>query len=811
MDTPRGSGGSGRTDGHRLRGHLAVGSTIEGCVTSVTVDPVLRAARHPLSPEAACEQARRGFGLVAKNAEDLGSERDQTFMLRDADDQPLAVLKVSNPAEDPATLDMEALAVLHVATVDPELPIPLPLQALATTVSSGIESRRVMATEAGTPQWIRAYDVLPGRGRTQASSLTDPALAAMGEATARVDRALRGFIHPRAIRALPWDVQHALACRSMLSAIPSRGARQAVSAVLDHFEQTVVPGWNALRAQVIHGDLTVDNVLMDHQGMITAVVDFGDMSHTALVADLACLLDSVSTDRAPDDLFRIARVVLDGYQQITPLEEEELRALPDLWAARAAVTIAIGSWRAQQGLEDPNFAQRYSDSAGVVIDHLLSTGWTRAAQQLGAKTATTATGPVRDLADRRDAAFGPALEPLSYDEPIEMAHAQGVWMTDTTGRRYLDMYNNVPCVGHSHPRVATVVARQWRRLNTNLRYLHPTAIELAERLLATCPSSLDTVLFVNSGSEANDLAWRLATHHTGHTGGLCTTHAYHGITSAIAPFSPETLPAGPNLTPVERWDPPDTYRDQHLDPTEFAAALDQLQQRGLGLAATLLDGVLQSDGVLDLDPAYVQELARMTRTAGGLWVADEVQGGHGRTGDAMWSFQRFGIEPDFITLGKAMGNGQPVGAVITRREIAESFNQDTVFFSTFAGNQVSAAAATAVLDVLEDEKVLPRVRATGALLRDRVRDVVADDDRVGDVRGIGLANGIEIVRDRGSKEPDTATAGRIKEGLRDRNVLVGTTGPQSNVIKVRPPLAFTRGDIPHFTDALRETLRSATR
>ena len=202
----------------------------------------------------------------------------------------------------------------------------------------------------------------------------------------------------------------------------------------------------------------------------------------------------------------------------------------------------------------------------------------------------------------------------------------------------------------------------------------------------------------------------------------------------------------------------------------------------------------------------MQALVAMTHAAGGLWIADEVQGGHGRTGDAMWSFQRFGIEPDFVTLGKPMGNGHPVAAVITRRELAEQFAEQTVFFSTFGGNQVSVAAAHAVLDVLRDERVLPRVQVAGEALRSAVREATADDDRVGDVRGMGLANAIEIVTDRASTTPDAAMAAAVKDGLRQRGVLVGTTGPHRNILKVRPPLAFTDREVPVFVDALSATL-----
>jgi len=767
------------------------------------MDAVLLAQPVRMSVTDACDVAGATYGVSAAQARDLGSERDQTFLLQDVAGAALAVMKVSNPAEDPVTLDMEALGARHAAQADRTLRIALPRRAQGSDPDAGPAAYRAATRRDGVTQWVRMYDVEPGQGRTDAASLSDHALVSFGETTARLGRALRGFIHPRAIRTLPWDVQHAAACRPMLPTITDPHARAAVTTVLDRFDSVVAPRFSSLRAQVIHGDITVDNVLMDDAGLVTAIIDFGDMMHSALLTDLAVLLDSLGTGRDPSDLFRVARLLLDGYQRITPLETDELALLAELWATRSAVTVAIGAWRAAQGLEDPAFAERYSATSLVMIDHIVGTGWDRAAELLGAPRDPRRAASARSgLVGRRDAAFGPAIEALSYTEPIEMQSAEGVWMVDADGRRYLDMYNNVPSIGHSHPRVTTAVTRQWRTLNTNLRYLHHSAVELAERLLAHCPPSLDTVLFVNSGSEANDLAWRLATWHTGNAGGLCTEFAYHGITAAMAPFSPETLPDGPNLSPVERWAPTDTYRGLHTDSEEFQAAVERLARRRLAPALTIMDGVLQSDGVHDLAPEYVQELLRLTHEAGGLWVADEVQGGHGRTGDAMWSFERFGIEPDMVTLGKAMGDGQPVGALITRRDIAESFSRDTVFFSTFAGNQVSMAAATAVLDVLDDERVLPRVRAAGEALRSAVRAATADDDRVGDVRGMGLANGIEIVKDRTSAVPDAVTAGRIKDGLRARGVLVGTTGRELNVLKVRPPLAFTEDLVPLFTDAL---------
>jgi 4-aminobutyrate aminotransferase-like enzyme/Ser/Thr protein kinase RdoA (MazF antagonist) len=761
------------------------------------IDAVLSGPPPPVDAATATAVAATTFGVHADSAVDLGSERDRAFLLQSGG-RPVAVMKVSNVAERTDVLDMESAAALHVVGVDPALPIALP-----HATADGAR-RAAWASEQGT-HWVRMYDVLAGTRRADATLLHDAAITAWGTTTARLGRALRGFIHPRAIRTLPWDVQHALQVRPMLSAIADATTREMVTRTLARFAEVISPRWPALRAQVVHGDLTTDNVVLDPNGSINGIIDFGDMSHTALLVDVVSVLDSLAAGRQGDEMLRLARLVLDGYQRVTPLEPDELTLLGELWAARTAVGLAIGSWRAAEGLEDAAFAQRYHQQAVPMLDHLLTVGWDGLAVALGGMHEGGSGSDSNVLASRRQV-FGPATEALSYDEPIHMASAHGTWMLDVHGRRYLDMYNNVPCVGHSHPRVTEAIARQSRTLNTNMRYLHSSAIELAERLVDTCPRSLDTVFFVNSGSEANDLAWRLATTFTGNAGGLCTSRAYHGITAAIAPLSPETVPAGAAPPTIDTWTPPDTYRNTHSGTGEFATALGRLAGRGVAPAMAILDGVLQSDGVHELCPDDVQALVRLVHDAGGLWVADEVQGGHGRTGEAMWSFQRFGIEPDIVTLGKPMGNGHPVGAVITRRDIAARFAVGTVFFSTFGGNPVSMAAAHAVLDVLADERVLPRAVEAGEALRAAARRVSEAFECVGDVRGIGLANAIEIVTDRASATPDPIMADRIKNGLRRAGVLVGTTGVHGNVLKVRPPLAFTAGDVPVFAAALHAAL-----
>jgi 4-aminobutyrate aminotransferase-like enzyme len=324
-----------------------------------------------------------------------------------------------------------------------------------------------------------------------------------------------------------------------------------------------------------------------------------------------------------------------------------------------------------------------------------------------------------------------------------------------------------------------------------MRYLTDAPVDLAERLVATMPegSGLDTVLFVNSGSEANDTAWRLATSWTGGRGAIVTRFAYHGVTEAIAAISPEEWLTTGKPEHVETFDPVDSYRYPERDmPGELAAAAARLRERGIEPAATFVDGGFTSDGIPVPPPDAVRALADRTHAAGAVYIADEVQVGHGRSGEHLWSFAAQGVAADVVTLGKPMGNGHPVAAVITRREIVDQLVGHVTLFSTFGGNPVSAAAALAVLDVIEDERVLERVQRTGRALRAALAPL-------GTVRGVGLAIGVEL-----------ANARAVRDEMRRLGVLVGTTGPGGNVLKIRPPLALDESHVPVIADALERAL-----
>jgi 4-aminobutyrate aminotransferase-like enzyme len=411
------------------------------------------------------------------------------------------------------------------------------------------------------------------------------------------------------------------------------------------------------------------------------------------------------------------------------------------------------------------------------------------------------TRPAADeLLERRRRVLGPALAPLSYDRPLYLVRGQGTVMFDERGVAYLDAYNNVPVVGHCHPRVTAAISEQSSTLNTNTRYLHEIIVELAERLVATMPDGLDTVMFVNSGSEANDIAWRLATAYTGERGAIVTGHAYHGVTTATIALSPEEWTEENGPLHVATVPAPDDYRGPHRndDPgwvdryvAYLDVALDELHRRGVRLAAFFVDSLFTSDGIFTPPPSYLQNIVGRVHDAGGLVVADEVQGGFGRSGSHMWSFERSLITPDFVTLGKPMGNGHPIAAIVTRSEIAERFAAKSDVFSTFGGNPVACRAALAVLDVVRDEALQHHAAVVGAGLRTSLEGLMHRHHVIGDVRGAGLMIGVELVLDKSTREPAPGMAHGVVNRMRDHGVLIGTTGRDGNVLKIRPPLVLS--------------------
>jgi 4-aminobutyrate aminotransferase-like enzyme/Ser/Thr protein kinase RdoA (MazF antagonist) len=738
---------------------------------------VLAASPPRFSAEEAATIAAKLFDLRG-DAVDLGSERDQTFLIEDGGAG--GVLKISNLGEDPPVLDLEANALLHIGRVDPELPIAR-LRGAATV--DGLDG----------PHFVRLFERM--QGRAAGPDLADDAVFAFAATHARLTLALRGFFDPAAGRDLLWNPAQAPRLRPLAASVPDAGRRGIVERVLDRFEERVLPRWAYLPAQVAHGDFTLDNVFLDERDRVAGIVDFGDISFTARVGDFAIGLVSLLRGRAESDVFRSARIAIDGYASRIPLEDEELDLVADLIAARLAALVTISAWRVERYPENAEYIQSWDADSWALLEHFDAIGLDAVARELGARQPPVATD---ELVRRRSAAVGSALTGLTYRDPVHLVRGEGVWLFDAEGRRLLDAYNNVPVVGHCHPRVTQAVVRQTRALNTHSRYLYEPLVELAERLVGSMPleTGLDAVMLLNSGSEANDLAWRLATTATGHSGAIVTEFAYHGVTTAIADFSPEEWPTGYRPDDVETIAPPGSGRE-----VDVAGAAARLDERGFGLAATYLECGFTSDGIWTPSADAVQAIARSTREAGGLVVADEVQAGHGRTGEHLWSFAQHGIAPDVVTLGKPMGNGYPVAAVIARQELFDRLKEKTEVFSTFGGNPVAARAGLAVLDVIEDERLVENAARVGEALLSALEDLRARDERTTAVRGRGLLLGVEL------ETPELAE--RVVDDMRDAGVLINRTGPHGDVLKIRPPLVFTTEHVDVLVGALAAALAAA--
>ncbi len=417
-----------------------------------------------------------------------------------------------------------------------------------------------------------------------------------------------------------------------------------------------------------------------------------------------------------------------------------------------------------------------------------------------------------NLIERRRRLLGPAYR-LFYDSPVHLVRGKGVWLYDADGNKYLDMYNNVPHVGHCHPHVAEAICKQAKTLNTHTRYLHDKVLDYAERLLDRFPPQLDTAMFCCTGSEANELALRIARTATGGEGLIVTSYAYHGNTKAIFEITTSDIPAKERPPYVVTVPVPDAYRGQHRgeDAGErYAAhtheAIDLLKSRGIKPAAFIIDTIVSSGGVVAPPKGYLRKVAEIVRDAGAVFVADEVQPGFGRIGTNFWGFEADELVPDIVTMGKPMGNGHPISGVVARRELVEDFGDRGNYFNTFGGNPVSCAAGLAVLDVIENERLQQNALEVGRYVVDGLWRLAEMRDCIGDVRGTGLFLALELVTDREAKTPATELTTKVVNGLRDRGVLTGSIGPDANILKLRPPLPFSRADAEYFLERLDRVL-----
>jgi len=410
-----------------------------------------------------------------------------------------------------------------------------------------------------------------------------------------------------------------------------------------------------------------------------------------------------------------------------------------------------------------------------------------------------------DLIQRRNKHFAGSF--LFYHDPIHLVRGKGAHLFDDTGRRYVDFYNNVPVVGHANPKVVKAIADQASKLNTHTRYLHENVIELAEEVASTLPGDLDVCLFTCTGTEAAELAMRIARVVTGNKGAVVMENSYHGNSKLVGEMSTATYPTSEQPPHIQTVAAPNTYRgpfregvgenDSNLG-AQYAdlldPAIDRLQNNGEGLAAFVCDMIFDSQGALDAPEGYFQHAYRKVRAAGGLCIADEVQAGVGRTG-TYWGFEQHDVVPDIVFTGKPFGNGHPIAAVFTTRAIADLWAKSDVYFNTFGGNPVSAAAAKAVFDIIKQDKILDHVNAMSAYLRQGLERLQQKHSIIGKIQGKGLFIGVDLVKDRKTREPASDVGRLLPDTMKEQGVMIGLSGPGGNVLKFRPPLVITKSDI----------------
>ena len=752
-------------------------------------DLVLTAPR--LAMDEALDLARGHYGVVGVGSP-LPSERDRNVLI-DSDDRRV-ILKIANALESRALLEAQNAALAHVARRTSLCPRVVP-------TLDGREIAEITASSGGR-YFMRMFTWVPGVPLGTVNAQSGKLLESCGAAVAELDRALDGFEHPAVHRAFHWDLTRGLSvCRELLASIADAEMRTLVSGLLDRLERDDAR-FGRLRRAVVHNDPNDFNVLVEGE-TVSGILDFGDIVHSYAIADLAIAVAYAVLGKS--DPLEAAVAVVRGYQRSRPLDDEEIDALFGLVLLRLCTSVCIAARQQSQRPHDAYLGVSQAPIASTLprLAQLDPAAVTAAFRRARGRT------PEETLAARRRV-IGPNLS-VAYQTPVKIVRGWMQYLYDESGRQYLDAYNNVPHVGHSHPRVVRAATEQMLVLNTNTRYLHDKLAMFAERLIATLPSPLRVCYFVNSGSEANELALRLARAHTRRRDVIVLDAAYHGNTTSLVDISPFKFngPGGEGAPPWVHVLPlPDTYRGKYRrDDARAGEKYAEFARYVRNPSAFIAEGAPSVGGQIILPDRYLASVYAIVRAAGGVCIADEVQTAYGRMGSDFYAFEAQHVVPDIVVLGKPIGNGYPLGAVVTTAEIAASFDNGMEFFSTFGGSTVACAVGLAVLDVVEEERLQDHARDVGDLMLERLRTLVAEHPLVGDIRGSGLFLGIELVNDHHTLEPAAAAASDVSNRMRDRGILLGTDGPFHNVIKIRPPMPFNAADAEHLVTTLAETLQ----
>lgn len=638
----------------------------------------------------------------------------------------------------------------------------------------------------------------------------------LGATLGQMDKQLAGFIHPAAYRFTEWDLANVLNSRENLKHIRDHEKRTMVSYFLLQYEMEVVPVLSSLRKAVIHNDANDYNVLVN-DNRVTGIIDFGDMVESYLINNVAVAC-TYAMFRQFDPLV-IAVQLVKSYHEEYPLKQEELSVLYYLIAARLCKSVTTSAMQRSKSDNKHHFISEMQ--AWMLLYQLIKINPLMAADRFyqccGYGSAFQTDDDYAGLKQERSRYIGANLS-ISYKKPLKIVRGALQYLYDDQGNTYIDCVNNVSHAGHCHPSVVMAMQRQLAKLNTNTRYLHDSLIEYGKMITSTLPSKLKVCYFTNSGSEANDLAIRISRFFTGQKDVIVLDHAYHGTSTVAMELSPYKFdgPGGAGQQSyIHKGMNPDLYRGNYRYDDEnagkkyaesIASTIDSLAEKGTGIAAFICETLLGVGGQIPLPEGYLKEVYQLVRNAGGLCIADEVQVGFGRVGEKFWGFELQDVEPDIVVLGKPIGNGHPLAAVVVTEEIAKAFNNGMEYFNTYGGNPVSMETGIAVMRVIQEEKLQQRALETGNYLLEKLKDLMKRHKIIGDVRGKGLFVGVELIKDRNTLSPAVPEINEIVEQMKDRGFLISTDGPLHNVLKIKPPMLFNIENAISFVSHLDEVL-----
>jgi ethanolamine-phosphate phospho-lyase len=704
-------------------------------------------------------------------------------------DQGRFVLKVY-PHNEEADVLAETALIQHLDYL-PEKSISNPIKNINGDLITQVEIE-------GEEKILRLITFVEGQFMAEAKH-SNELLRSLGSFIGNIDRHLVDYKNLGIqARNIDWDLQNINISRQLKHYIPLADDRKLVDHFFMQWDQHVYPKMTSLRKSIVHNDANDLNVLVN-ENQVCGIIDFSDAAYTAIIFELAITLTYAMFGK--DDPINAAIPVIEGYHEEFPLQKDELDLLYYLIAGRLCMGVCTTA--KEKKIQPDNKYILISEAPGwdllrkwITINPLFA----RNQFYKAAGFEIDLVPSEEDVLSRRHKSVS-SIFSVSYKKPLYVEGAAFQYMYDKAGNTILDAYNNIPHVGHQHPKVVEAGQRQMAQLNTNTRYLYDPLQGYAEKLLSKFPDSLNKVYFVNSGSAASDLAIRLAKHHTEKQQMVVMEHGYHGNTKQgidISHYKYKSKGGSGQSEKIIEASIPNIYRGEYRDHDAgelYAKELIKKINLNAGdVAGFISEPIVGCGGQVPLAKGYLKPVYTAIREQGGVCISDEVQTGFGRLGSHFWGYEMYDVIPDIVILGKPMGNGHPIGAVVTTDEIAESFNNGMEFFSSFGGNPVSCAIGSAVLDVIKEEGLQQNSLEVGNYFMGQLKILQNQFECIGDVRGSGLFIGVELIKDS-NLTPNTDLAVIVKNELRNRNILVSTDGPFDSVIKSKPPLCFTKDNV----------------